>query len=459
MDSFDTIAAIATAIGEASIAVVRVSGDHAVQIVNSIFKGRKSLLQVPTHTVWFGNIISRYSKEIIDEVLVTVMKAPKTYTTEDVVEISTHGGYQVVQEVLSEVLRAGARLAEPGEFTKRAFLGGRIDLIQAEGVMELIYSQTEAAKAASLRQVEGSLTKVIRNMRGRMLQLMAHIEVTIDYPEHDEEEVTSRHVLTTATEFYVELKKLLAVAANGRILKDGLRIAIVGKPNVGKSSLLNQLTRFDRAIVTDIPGTTRDVLTEHIQIQGVPIYIMDTAGIRDSTDLVEQMGIERSRKALREADLLMLVIDSSCELSDTDRELLIEAKEYPTIVILSKSDLKEVVNINELSSYLSINQILHYSIYDSSSLNELEDMIIKTVFSETVTFRDATFIANSRHILLLESTLTHLREVLMSIQSQQTLDLVAVDLQAAWLALGELIGETPRDDLLDQIFSQFCLGK
>ncbi len=459
MDFHDTIAAIATAVGEASIAVIRVSGNQAVDVVDRIFKGKNSLKDVASHTVWFGRIYSMDGKRVIDEVLVTVMKGPKTYTTEDVVEISTHGGFQAVQEVLGEVIRAGARIADPGEFTKRAFLGGRIDLTQAEGVMELIRSQTDAAKAASLRQLEGSMTTLIRNIRHQMIQLMAHIEVTIDYPEHDEEEATLKHVYVGVSQLEAELLRILTEANQGRILRDGIRVAIVGRPNVGKSSLLNQLARFDRAIVTDIPGTTRDVLEERIQIGGVPLKIMDTAGIRETLDVVEQLGVQRSKKALRDADLVLIMIDQSRDLSDTDIELMQEAKNLPVIVILSKSDLVCRTTANELQSFVDLERVIHFSVFDRSAIENLETLMIEVIFHGDMQPKDATFVANSRHISLIESALENLKGVLEAIRFGQTLDLVAVDLHSAWVTLGEIIGETPREDLLDQIFSQFCLGK
>lgn len=459
MDSQDTIAAIATAVGEASIAVIRVSGPQAVETVDKIFRGKTPLMDVPSHTVWFGHIYSLDGKRLIDEVLVTVMRAPKTYTTEDVVEISTHGGYQAVQETLSEILRGGARIAEPGEYTKRAFLGGRIDLTQAEGVMELIRSQTDAAKAASLRQLEGSMTSLIRNIRRQMIQLMAHIEVTIDYPEHDEEEATLNHVFAGVSQIEAEIERILSEAHQGRILRDGISVAIVGRPNVGKSSLLNQLARFDRAIVTDIPGTTRDVLEERIQIGGVPIKIMDTAGIRETEDVVEQIGVERSKKALLDADLVLIMIDQSRELSDTDIDLLQETINLPSIVLLSKSDLEHLTTEQDLASLLGSRRAIHFSIFDTLGLKALEDQMIKVIFHGEIQPKDATFVANSRHINLLELALKNIKEVMDAIRFGQTLDLVAVDLHSAWVTLGEIIGETPRDDLLDQIFSQFCLGK
>ncbi len=459
MDFQDTIAAIATAVGEASIAVIRVSGNQAVDVVDRIFKGKNSLKKVASHTVWFGRIYSFDGKRVIDEVLVTVMRGPKTYTTEDVVEVSTHGGFQAVQEVLGEVIRAGARIADPGEFTKRAFLGGRIDLTQAEGVMELIRSQTDAAKAASLRQLEGSMTTLIRDIRHQMIQLMAHIEVTIDYPEHDEEEATLKQVYVGVSKLEAELLRILTEANQGRILRDGIRVAIVGRPNVGKSSLLNQLARFDRAIVTDIPGTTRDVLEERIQIGGVPLKIMDTAGIRETLDVVEQLGVQRSKKAIRDADLVLIMIDQSTELSDIDVELMHEAKNLPVIVILSKSDLECRITTNDLQSYMALDRVIHLSVFDRATIENLEALMIKVIFHGDIKPKDATFVANSRHINLLESALENLRGVLEAIRYGQTLDLVAVDLHSAWATLGEVIGETPSEDLLDQIFSQFCLGK
>lgn len=455
----DTIAAIATALGEASIAVIRVSGFFAIPSVERIFKSRQPLHLMKSHTIQFGHVVSLDSDKILDEVLVTVMKGPRTYTTEDVVEISTHGGIQAVQSVLSELLRTGIRLAEPGEFTKRAFLGGRIDLAQAEGVMELIKAQSDAAKNAALLQVEGSLTKLIRSLRKSLLELLAHIEVTIDYPEHDEEEATIHGVVLTAKKIVDELDGVLQAAINGKMIKDGIRMVLVGRPNVGKSSLLNQLTKSNRAIVTEIPGTTRDIVEERIQIAGLPIYIADTAGIRETSDIVEREGVLRSRQALSGADLLLVVIDCSRTLEDTDCELLAKAAHVPSLVVLNKTDLSCQAELKLLYELVDPDKVVPFSVYRPDCLTELERRIVSTVFSGSMKPRDATFLANSRHIVLLESVKQLLEDALASAALGETLDLLAIDIKQAWIVLGEIIGETPREDLLDQIFKQFCLGK
>ncbi len=453
-----TITAIASALGESSVALIRVSGPEAILIVDKIFRGARSLVEVPSHTVHYGHIISS-DGQAIDEVLVTVMHGPKTYTTENVVEIGTHGGYDAAQSVLTEILRSGARLAMPGEFTKRAFLGGRIDLAQAEGVMELIHAQTSVARKAALLQVKGSLTRAIRDIRHTMLEILAHVEVTIDYPEHDVEDATTELVRERVLAVRSELTSLLQTAENGRILKDGIRVAIIGRPNVGKSTLLNQLSRVDRAIVTDIPGTTRDILQEHIQIKGVPLYILDTAGIRETTDVVEEIGVARSKQAMEDADLLLVVIDSGRALNDTDKELLAVASRRRSLVILNKVDLPSVVSREDVARFVPLDDIVPYSVYKISYHSELEDQILQKSSVGKITVADASFIANSRHISLMEDAVHLLDDVLGSIAMGQTLDLVAVDLKQAWVVLGEVIGETPKDDLLDQIFSQFCLGK
>lgn len=454
----DTIVAIASALGESSIAVIRVSGVQAVEIVDRVYQGAQALTMAKSHTVHYGHILSATADEI-DEVLVTVMRSPRTYTTEDVVEIGTHGGYQAAQGVLLELLRAGARLAEPGEFTKRAFLGGRVDLAQAEGVMELISAQTSAARGAALKQVEGSLTRVIRSLRERMLTSMARIEVTIDYPEHDEESATAQSVRTEVAKLYEDLEELLGRASAGRILKDGVRIVIVGCPNVGKSSILNQLAGVDRAIVTDIPGTTRDVLQEYLQIGGIPVHVWDTAGIRESEDVVEKIGVQRSREAIVDADLLLIVIDGNVTLTGTDHELLQLARDKSSLVILNKADLPAVVQAEDLLRYTTLEDVVRYSIFVPANQQVLEQRLVDKIFKGKLRPLDASFVANSRHISLLEQSLWALEEVLTGLDDGQTLDLVAVDLRQAWVTLGEIIGETPREDLLDQIFTQFCLGK
>lgn len=457
--SEDTIAAVATAVGAASLAVIRVSGPEAVAVVDRVFQGSRPLRSVPSHTVWYGYITRLDGGQTLDEVLVTVMLAPRTYTTEDVVEIGTHGGLQTVNAVLSEILRSGARLADAGEFTKRAFLGGRIDLAQAEGVMELIQAQSEGGRRAALDQVQGSLTRGVRGLRQQLLQAMAHIEVTIDYPEHDVEMATTQEVARVAREVRHGVDSLLRTAASGRILRDGIRTVIVGLPNVGKSSLLNELVRSERAIVTDIPGTTRDVLEERVELAGIPLRLLDTAGIRETEDRVERLGVERSRAAMKDAEVIVLVVDGSRELTLADRKLLVELQGRAALVLLSKADLGRGVSVPQIREYLPEDRIIPYSIYESNLRSKLEDAFRGVIYSGAVAVSDATFVANARHMALLDRARRQLDDTIDAAVAGVTLDLVAVDLREAWRSLGEIIGETPQEDLLDQIFSQFCLGK
>ncbi len=455
----DTVAAIATAPGEASIAVVRVSGRDALSVVDRIFRGRRPLRKTGSHRVLYGRIVRLRDGEHVDEVLVTVMRGPRTYTTEDVVEIGTHGGARVTEAVLTEVLRAGARLAEPGEFTKRAFLGGRIDLAQAEGVMELIRAQTTLARAAALRQVEGSLTVAVGDLRQVLLELMAHIEVTIDYPEHDEEEATGRMVERRGAELLAALDGLLGMAMGGRILRDGVRTAIVGKPNVGKSSLLNQLAGVDRAIVTDIAGTTRDIIEETVHVGGVALCLMDTAGIRETDNVVEQIGVERSRAAMAGAELVLLVLDGSRPLDGTDRELLAHAAGRRAVIVVNKSDLPQAVSQAEVAAECGCARVLSYCALRREDASRLAETVRDLVLSGVGLSGDPTFVANARQIGLLEGARAALVRALDGAAQGVTLDLAAADIRQVWMLLGEIIGETPREDLLDQIFSQFCLGK
>ncbi|MCY0875452.1 MAG: tRNA uridine-5-carboxymethylaminomethyl(34) synthesis GTPase MnmE [Firmicutes bacterium] len=458
--SEDTIAAIATALGEASIAVIRVSGAQAIATVDRIFSGRQRLAEMASHTVQYGRMRSLRNRTVLDEVLITVMHAPHTYTTEDVVEISTHGGIQSVQAVLTEVLRAGARMAEPGEFTKRAFLGGRIDLAQAEGVMELIRAESTAARSAALRQVEGSLTARVKAVRQDLLSLMAHIEVTLDYPEHDEEEATARLTAQRATAVEAEISTLLQMARGGRILREGLRTVIAGKPNVGKSSLLNQLAMMDRAIVTDVPGTTRDVIEEWLSVGGVALRVSDTAGLRETDDVVERLGVGRSRAAIESAQLLLIVLDASRPLDDQDRALLTETPADARIVLLNKADLPAVVTMQEVERLVDPGTaVIVYSAVTDEGRAALEQAIVHAAFGGDIQPQDATFVANARHIALFEQCRESLLRAIEDAQSGATIDLVAADVREAWVTLGEVIGETPGEDLLDQIFTQFCLGK
>lgn len=386
---FDTIAAISTPLGEGAIAIVRLSGTDALKIAQSVYKG-KNLTQVASHTINYGHIFEE--KRLVDEVMVSVMRAPKTFTREDIVEINTHGGIAVTQEILQLLLRNGARLAEPGEFTKRAFLNGRIDLAQAESVMDLIRAKTDKAANIAVKQLDGSLSKMINNIRQEILESLAQVEVNIDYPEYDDvETMTSQMLLEKTAHFEQLLENLLSTAKRGKILREGLKTAIIGRPNVGKSSLLNQLLREEKAIVTDIAGTTRDVITEFANIGGVPLELVDTAGIRETDDLVEAIGVERSKKALAEADLVLLVLDASNELTDKDLELLELSKNSNRIVLLNKTDLPEKIDSTQISG-----DFIRISALKNENLNAVEEKINQIFFAGEIEAKDATVLSKDR---------------------------------------------------------------
>ncbi|MGZ4135694.1 MAG: tRNA uridine-5-carboxymethylaminomethyl(34) synthesis GTPase MnmE, partial [Tumebacillaceae bacterium] len=395
----------------------------------------------------------------VDEIFCAVFHGPRTYTGENVVEIQGHGGIVAVQRVMRLVLNSGARLAEPGEFTKRAFLNGRIDLSQAEAVIDVIRSKTDAAMKVAFRQVEGQLSQKIRALRQKMVEMLAHIEVTIDYPEHDVEDVTISHIVEEGDIVVEEIDRLLAGATTGKILREGLKTVIIGKPNVGKSSLLNSLSRTERAIVTDIPGTTRDILEEQINLRGIPLNIIDTAGIRETEDVVEKIGVERSRSALEQADLVLFMVDASRPLEATDRELLQTVLPYPTIVILNKLDLPRQLDVQELQHLAGDKKVVQTSVATGAGMEELEAAVEDLFLSGGIEGQESTYLSNARHVALLEKGKREMIEALETARMGMTLDLVAVDIRNCWMSLGEVIGEAVGDDLLDQIFSQFCLGK
>ena len=449
---FDTIAAISTPLGEGAIAIVRLSGTDALKIAQSVYKG-KNLTQVASHTINYGHIFEE--KRLVDEVMVSVMRAPKTFTCEDIVEINTHGGIAVTQEILQLLLRNGARLAEPGEFTKRAFLNGRIDLAQAESVMDLIRAKTDKAANIAVKQLDGSLSKMINNIRQEILESLAQVEVNIDYPEYDDvETMTSQMLLEKTAHFEQRVENLLSTAKRGKILREGLKTAIIGRPNVGKSSLLNQLLREEKAIVTDIAGTTRDVITEFANIGGVPLELVDTAGIRETDDLVEAIGVERSKKALAEADLVLLVLDASNELTDKDLELLELSKNSNRIVLLNKTDLPEKIDSTQISG-----DFIRISALKNENLNAVEEKINQIFFAGEIEAKDATVLSNARHISIVEEALKALKEANSGLALGLPVDLIQVDVTRCWQLLGEITGEAAPDELITQLFSQFCLGK
>ncbi|MBP1047095.1 tRNA uridine-5-carboxymethylaminomethyl(34) synthesis GTPase MnmE [Enterococcus sp. BWM-S5] len=458
---FDTIAAISTPPGEGAISIVRLSGEDAVAIADKVYRaGTKSLKEVPSHTIHYGHIIDPRNEELLDEVMISVMKAPKTFTREDVVEINCHGGIVVVNQLLQLLLREGARLAEPGEFTKRAFLNGRMDLSQAEAVMDLIRAKTDKAMQVALHQLDGNLSGLIRSLRQEILETLAQVEVNIDYPEYDDvEELTTKLLLEKAEFVKAQIESLLTTAKQGKILREGLSTAIIGRPNVGKSSLLNHLLQEEKAIVTDIAGTTRDVIEEYVNVRGVPLKLIDTAGIRETEDIVERIGVERSRKALAESDLILLVLNQNEALTEEDRQLLEATKGLKRIILLNKMDLPSELEKDELRQLAENEEILPVSVLSSTGMEQLELKIADLFFGGETGEKDATYVSNTRHIALLDQAVIALDEVIFGIQSGMPVDLVQIDMTRCWDYLGEIVGDSVQDELITQLFSQFCLGK
>lgn len=455
----DTIAAVATPMGEGGIAVIRVSGNESLEIVDKIFRGKQQLSTVDTHTIHYGKLVEPNTNEIVEEVLVSVMRAPRTFTREDVVEVNCHGGLVSVQRVLELILASGARLAEPGEFTKRAFLHGRIDLSQAEAVMDLIRSKTDRAMKVALSQVEGKLSRLVRDLRQLLIEAMAHIEVTLDYPEHDVEDFTQNLLRTKCLEVKKEIGLLLRTANQGKILREGLSTAIVGRPNVGKSSLLNSLVQEEKAIVTDVAGTTRDVIEEYVNVRGVPLRLIDTAGIRETEDIVERIGVEKSRKLLQQADLILIVLNYNEPLQADDYAIFEAASGLPVVLIINKFDLPQKIDLEEVKKHFPEQPLVMTSALQERGIDLLEEAIAKIFFSGRVEQGDMTYVSNARHIHLLKQAQAAMEEALVGIDDHMPVDMVQIDIKKAWELLGEVIGESVGDDLIDQIFSQFCLGK
>ena len=455
----DTIAAIATAPGEGGIGIIRISGEKSLQVANDIFKSvsGKKIEEYNTRTLIYGHILD--GEKTIDEVLVAYMKGPNSYTTEDVIEINCHGGFISVKKILELVLSKDVRLADQGEFTKRAFLNGRIDLAQAEAIIDVINAKTEMAHTVAQSQLEGSLSKKIKDLRFGITEMLAHITVSIDFPDEDVEHITYNTLKEKSLELQKEINKLYDTAESGKILRDGLKTVIVGKPNVGKSSLLNAVLGENRAIVTDIPGTTRDVIEEFVNIKGIPLKIVDTAGIRETEDVVEKIGVEKSKEFFNSADLSIVVLDSSRELEIEDIEILEAVQPNKTIVLLNKTDLDQVIDIEKIKQFVDEKNIITISALQHEGIEKIHDKIEDMVFEGTVRNSSDLVVTNSRHKDALYKAKQSISDALMAIDSYMPLDFIEVDFKNIWDYLGYINGDTVTEDLLDTIFSNFCIGK
>lgn len=456
-----TIAAISTAVGEAGIGIVRISGKDALNIGNYIFEGNKvqELKDDHNRKLVYGHIVDRQNNQLIDEVLISYMKGPHTYTREDMVEVYCHGGIISVKKVLELILSNGARLAEPGEFTKRAFLNGRLDLSQSEAIIDMIRAKTDRSFEASLNQLEGSLSRKIKEIRNILLEMIAHVEVSIDFPDEDIEEVTYEDLEKSGNKVKEELEQLLSTAERGKILRDGLNTVILGKPNVGKSSLLNAVLRENRAIVTDIPGTTRDIIEEYVNIDGIPLRIIDTAGIRNTDDLVEQIGVDKAKETVEKADLIIAVFDASREMSDEDYEIIELIKDKKSIILLNKTDLPTKYDEAYLKSIINNREIITTSITSGVGVDLLERSIKNIFYSGEVEVYSDTIVTNVRHKNQLVKALQNINQAIKDIKGNVPIDCIEVDLKNCWENLGEISGDTIGEDILDKIFSEFCIGK
>lgn len=447
----DTIVSISTSLGVGAIAIIRLSGPKAIEIVNKIFKG-KDLTKVDNHTINYGYI--KENDTIIDEVLVSIMRAPKTYTTEDVVEINTHGGIATTNKVLELCLTNGARLAEPGEFTKRSFLNGRIDLTQAEAVEDIITSTTDKSLNLSMNQLTGSLKKLITDTRKTMVNLMANIEVNIDYPEYeDAENITIPLLKEKLVPIKNKLSKLLEESKNAKIIKDGIDVALIGRPNVGKSSLLNLFLEEEKAIVTNIAGTTRDIVEGQTIINGIKINFIDTAGIRNTTDVVEKIGVEKSKQMISKADLNILILNNNEPITNEDKELLELIKSKPSIIFINKDDLETKLDLEQMPNIVQGNTL------SLEGIKDLKQKIIEYFNLEKIEVKDATYLTNARQNALIKNTISYIDQALEDIENEVPVDMIEINIRAAWDTLGEIIGATYKDELLDELFSNFCLGK
>lgn len=454
-----TIAAISTAMSASGIGIVRISGEDAMNVIARIYRsknGRKNIKEVKTHTIHYGYIYD--GDETVDEVLVMVMRGPKTYTGEDTVEIDCHGGVYAMKRVLETVLKNGAQVAEPGEFTKRAFLNGRLDLSQAEAVMDVIQAKSEVALKSSVQQLKGSVLRAVKEIRGKLLHHIAYIETALDDPEHFDLEGYPQELLEVAEEQKKKVQKLLSSADDGKMIQEGIRTVILGKPNAGKSSLLNFLVGEDRAIVTEIAGTTRDTLEEYISLHGISLRIIDTAGIRETEDVVEKIGVEKARQMAEKADLILYVVDSSQPLDENDQEIMELLRGRKSIVIYNKTDLASAVDMGSLREKTG-SQVIPVSVVEETGIEDLEKSIREMFFQGEISFDDEVYITNARHKTALEEAEKSLEMVTESIEAGMPEDFFSIDLMGAYETLGKILGESLGEDLVNEIFSKFCVGK
>ncbi len=448
----DTICAISTALGVGAISIIRVSGDDAIDIVNKIFD--KDLTKKESHTINYGHIV--YNGEIIDEVMVSIMKSPKTFTKEDIVEINSHGGVAVTNKVLEILLLEGARLAEPGEFTKRAFLNGRIDLVEAESIMDLIESKTETSRKLAISGMEGKVSKLVKNIIDNLVKVNANIEVNIDYPEYEDIEIVTKEKIEEMSKYInKELTKLLNESENGKLIKDGINTLILGRPNVGKSSILNKLIEEDKAIVTSVAGTTRDIVEGQIRVNGILLNIIDTAGVRETEDIVEKIGVEKSLSLINDADLIILVFNNNEKLTDEDKKLLEYTKEKKRIIVINKIDLENNLDISNLKN----ERIVKVSALKDSGIENLKNEINDMFNLEEINLGDFTYLSNSRQISLVKKAVEISKNLEDALNNDVPIDLLEIDIKEICEILGEIIGESYDDKLIDTLFSNFCLGK
>lgn len=446
----DTIAAISTALGVGAISIIRVSGDKSIEIVNKIFD--KNLEKVKSHTIVYGHIVD--NENIIDEVLVSVMRSPKTFTTEDVIEINCHGGIATTNKVLELLLKNGARMAEAGEFTKRAFLNGRIDLLEAEGVMDLIDSKTEASRKLAMSALSGNVSSMISDLRNQMIEIITNIEVNIDYPEYEDILVVTTDMINSSiTSLEDKLRKILKEAENGKIIKNGINTLIIGRPNVGKSSLLNKLLNEEKAIVTDIEGTTRDIVEGNISLDGIELNIIDTAGIRKTDNVVEQIGVNRSLSLIDKADLIILVLNNNEKLTEEDYKLLDSTKDKKRIIFINKNDLSKNIDLD------SVDNVVYGSTMQTSGINALKDKIKELFNMEEIEKGDFNYLSKARHIATIHECISVVESIKEGLKNGLPIDMLEIDIKKIWELLGNLIGESYDEELLDNLFSRFCLGK